>query len=253
MASVVETPCPNCEKTLRVPETVFGKKIKCKHCGHAFVVPDPDADEEKPAKGKAVKPAKPGGAAVKAKKEEPKAAPKEEPKPEPKNAGAYGLAHDDEEDEGAKPNPLGVIDEGQDVPRCPHCAKELDPPDAKVCLHCGFNNVTRTKAESKKVWEPTTEDWVNHLGPGILALVLCIVILVVDIICIVNMRDWLTGTFLEKDEADPVTGEKAFWVRPGAFTTFIICADIVPFLMMGRFAIRRLFIENKPAEKVKTS
>ena len=250
--ATVEIQCPECENPLKVPESVFGKKIKCKHCGHAFVVPDPDEDEEKPAKA-AVKPSKPGGA-VKAKKDEPKkAAPKEEPKKEePKPAGTYSFA-DDEEDEGAKPNPLGVIDEGQEVPRCPHCAKELDPPDAVVCLHCGFNNVTRTKAESKKVWEPTTEDWVNHLGPGILALVLCIVILVLDIVCIVNMRDWLSGTFLEKDEADPVTGEKAFWVRPGAFTTFIICADIVPFLMMGRFAIRRLFIENKPAEKVKTS
>ena len=28
MASVAEIPCPNCEKTLKVPAAVFGKRIK---------------------------------------------------------------------------------------------------------------------------------------------------------------------------------------------------------------------------------
>lgn len=256
MASVVETPCPSCEKVLKVPESVFGKKIKCKHCSHAFVVPDPNAEGDDEAPKKAVKPSKPGGA-VKAKKEkeEPKkeAPKKEEPKKEePKPAGGYGLAKDDDDDDdSAKPNPMALVDEGEDVPRCPHCAKELDPPDAVVCIHCGFNNVTRVKVETKKVWEPTSEDWMNHLLPGVLALIACIVILVTDIICWVNMRDWMTDTFLQKDELD-ATGQTAFYVKPGAFITFIIAADILPFLAMGRFAIKRLFIENKPTEKVKT-
>ena len=264
MASVIELPCPNCERVLKVPESVFGKKIKCKHCGEPFEVEkvdldDLDDDEPKAKKKKAdagdkptVKPSKPGGAATKAKKEEPKkeAPKKEEPKKEEaKPAGTYSFA--DDEEEGAKPNPLGVVDEGQDIPRCPHCAKELDPPDAVICIHCGFNNVTREKAETKKVWEPTTEDWVHHLAPGILAVVGCIVILVLDIVCWVNMRDWMLDTFLEKDELD-ATGQKAFYVKPGAFITFIIAADILPFLALARFAYRRLVVDNKPSEKVKT-
>ena len=81
-----------------------------------------------------------------------------------------------------------MVDEGADVPRCPLCAKELDPPDAIICIHCGFNTVTRVKADTKKVWEPDTSDWINHLGPGILAAVICVAILVIDIVCWVNMR-----------------------------------------------------------------
>ena len=207
MATVIDLPCPNCERVLKVPESVFGKKIKCKHCGEPFEVERIDLDDldddpkpkkkKKPAEDKpAVKPSKPGGA-VKAKKEgEPK---KEEPKPA---AAPYKFQDDDDDDEGAKPTPLGTVDEGEEIPRCPFCAKELDPPDAKVCLHCGFNNVTRVKADSKKVWAPDSSDWMNHLGPGILAAVGAILLLVLNIVVYANMRDWMTDTFLQKEEKD---------------------------------------------------
>ena len=240
MATVLELPCPQCKKPLKVPTNILGKKIKCKFCSHAFVATDPDA---KPA----VKASKPGGA-VKAKKEEPK--PEAKPAAPPAPASTYKFEDDDEGDGGAKPNPLGVVDMGEDIPRCPHCAKELDPPDAKVCVHCGFNNVTRTKAESKKVWAPTAEDYLSHLGPGIVALILFIGIIVFDIICIVNMRDWLLGTFLEKDEPG-ADGEKAFYVKPGAFIALIIAIDIMPAIAMANFAIKRLFINNQPPEQLK--
>jgi uncharacterized CHY-type Zn-finger protein len=234
--------CPNCERSIKVPESVFGKKIKCKHCDHPFVVRDPDEDE-KPA----VKPTKPGGAGIKAKKEEPK---QEEPKKEePQPANTYKFA-DDDDDEGAKPKPLGVIDEGQEIPRCPHCAMELDPPDAVVCTNCGFNNVTRVRAETKKVWEPDTSDWMNHLGPGIIAAVLVFVVLIIDIVCCVNMKDWMKDTILMKDDKGP-DGDVAFYVKPGAFMAFIIAASIPVYLKAGRFAVKRLIYENKPTERVK--
>ncbi len=76
---------------------------------------------------------------------------------------------------------IEVVDEGEDVARCPHCAKELDPPDAIVCVNCGFNNVTRAKAKTKKVWAPTREDWMSHLLPGIIALAICIALIVLDV------------------------------------------------------------------------
>ncbi len=247
MAMVIEIPCPSCEKVLKVPESVFGKKIKCKHCGEPIQVDDLD-DLEAEEKKKAKKPSKPGGA-VKVKKEEPK---KEEPKKEePKPAAAPYKFEDDDDQGGAKPNPLKAIEE-EDVARCPFCAKELDPPDAKVCLHCGFNNLTRERAESKRVWAPDSSDYMNHLGPGVAALFICIVLIVLDIICLVNMRDWLTGSFLETDEADPTNPDrKKLMVRPGAFITLIWAATVMPIIGTARFAIKRLAIDNKPMEKVK--
>ncbi len=240
MATVIDIPCPSCEKSLKVPDTVFGKKIKCKHCGHPFVVEDPDAEPAKPATG--AKPSKPGGA-VKAKKEEPK---KEEPKP-----ATSTYTPDDDEEGGAKPNPLGVIAE-EDIPRCPFCAKELDPPDAKVCLHCGFNNLTRERAESKKVWAPDSNDYMNHLGPGIAAMLICIALLVLDIVVMLNMREWLTGSFLQSEEPDPMDANaKKFLVRPSAFVVLLWAATVMPIIGTARFAIKRLAIDNKPMEKVK--
>ena len=50
MSAPIEMECPNCERSLKVPPAVFGKKIKCKHCNHAFVVQDPNAKPTRPAK-----------------------------------------------------------------------------------------------------------------------------------------------------------------------------------------------------------
>src|SRR5215210_3795346 len=122
MASVVEIVCPECDENLKVPPSVFGKKVKCKHCGHGFVVKDPDA--------KGAKPAKPG------------AKPAAASPPPPAPAAKKNPFLDDEAD--AKKNEVVIGDD--ETARCPHYAKELDPPDAKVCIHCGFNNVTRAKA-----------------------------------------------------------------------------------------------------------
>ena len=178
MPSVVEIPCPECEKVLKVPDTVFGKKIKCKYCTHAFVVERPLGREETDEAGREAVQAR--RRSVKPKKEEPKPAPKKE---EPKKEEPAPYKFQDDDDEGAKPNPLGVIAE-EDVPRCPFCAKELDPPDAVVCIHCGFNSMTRTRAESKKVWAPDTNDYINHLGPGVAALAIFIALIVLDIVCL---------------------------------------------------------------------
>ncbi len=146
---------------------------------------------------------------------------------------------------------MGVIAEAE-VARCPHCAKELDPPDAKVCLHCGFNNLTRMKAETKKVFAPDSSDYMNHLGPGIGALAICIALIVMDIVILLNMREWMVGTFLETDTPDPTDpSRKSMLVRPGAFITLIWAATIMPIIGTARFAIKRLAIDNKPLEKAK--
>jgi hypothetical protein len=221
MSSPVDMKCPGCEKVLRVPPAVFGKKIKCKHCAHAFVVPDPAA---KAARA----PAKPAAS----------------PPPPPPPAKSPFL----DDDEG--PAKIEVIQE-EDTARCPHCAKELDPPDAAVCIHCGFNNITRKKAETKKVWAPTLEDWVKHLWPGVTALSIVIGWIVFDIISLVRMREWLEGSFLEMDEVD-AAGQKRYFVAPGFFIAVIWMASLVISVPAAKFAYRRLVKEYRPPEKVKT-
>lgn len=238
----VEIQCPECENPLKVPENILGKKIKCKQCGNAFVAKDPRA-----------KPAKPGvtlskpGAGVKVKKEkEPEPEP---PKPEP---APYKVQDDDDDDEGAKPSALGLVDGGEEIPRCPFCAQELDPPDAIVCLACGFNNVTRVRAESKKVWAPDSSDWMAHLGPGVAALLGFVALVVLDIIVYLNMREWLEGSFLETDEPDVTDpSKKRMLVKPGAFITFVFAATILPIIGFARFAIKRLAIDYMPTERAK--
>src|SRR5262245_37005507 len=106
MAATNNVSCPNCKKILKVPESAFGKTVKCKYCGEKFAVEreiievaeDEDTPKAKPGAGKGAKPtaagtSKPG--AGKPKKEEPKA----EEKPEAP-ASTYGFAADDDDDEG---------------------------------------------------------------------------------------------------------------------------------------------------------
>lgn len=233
MASLVEVLCPHCEQNLKVPPTVFGKKVRCKHCELAFVVEDPAT---KPApKPKATKPA--------AKAAPPK--PKKVIKAEAVEPAAKSPFLDD--DEGVQK--VEVIKE-EDVARCPHCAKELDPPDAKVCLSCGFNNLTRERAETKKVYEATPTEKFLHVLPGVLGVVLTIVLVGVNIWFISNVREWMVGSIVDMDEKD-AAGRPKFYIHPAAFMFAIGIISARLILTFMRLAYRRLIVNPLPEEKVK--
>lgn len=227
MSDTLEVTCPSCGKGLKVPAALAGKKVKCKGCDTAFAVPAP-----KPAKGHAAaKPASP---------------------PPPPAAPAKKNPFDDDDDEydeQGRLKAMGVVKESE-APRCPHCTKELDPPEAVVCVHCGFNNQTRVKAETKKVIAADATDWISHLAPGVICLLIVIGLVVGDVVCLLNMDGWLQGSFLEMDEKD-IMGNKKMYVKPGAFTAMVIAISIVPMLPLTRFAFRRLVLNYKPEEKVK--
>jgi ribosomal protein L37E len=235
MSATAAITCPSCENALNVPVQFFGKKIKCKQCGHAFVVQDPGGPAGKPrAKSAAVSPPPP---------------PPPPPTPtEPKKRVLWD--DEDEEASGGMAKPLGLVEDGSEIPRCPHCAKELEPPDAKVCIHCGFNNVTRAKANTVKVWAPTAEDWIRHLLPGILALAIAIGLIVLNIITATNMREWLEGSFLESDDKD-ASGRKKLYVAPGAFIFFLAAISLMIFVPAAKFAFKRLVKEYRPTERIK--
>lgn len=232
MPATLDVSCPNCGKQLKVPAEFEGKRVKCKDCQEVFPVTAP----KKAGKPAAAKPA--------AKAPEP-------PKPEEKPKSPFLDDDDDDDaDPGKAAKPMGVIQE-EDVPRCPHCAKELDPPDAIVCVHCGFNNQTRTKGETKKVIESDAADWATHLAPGIIAVVIAVGLIVTDIVCWINMSSWVEGSFLEKDDKNAITGAKEYWVKPGAFTALILAISLAVIIPAVRFAFRRLVFDYKPEEKVK--
>lgn len=230
MPATIEMQCPGCEESLKIPAAVFGKKIKCKLCGHAFLVPNPDAEAKAKPKG-AKKPIK---AVVVA---------EDSPPPPPPEAKKSDW---DDEDAALKPE---LIHE-EDVARCPHCAQELDPPDALVCIHCGFNNRTRAKAEIKRIWAPDAMDWFMHLLPGLIMLAIAIALIVFNIISIMSMRDWLTGSFLESDDKDSA-GKNKFYVSPGAFIILIMGFSVPVLVPCLKFAFRRLAIDYRPAERVR--
>jgi DNA-directed RNA polymerase subunit RPC12/RpoP len=233
MASLVEVLCPHCEQNLKVPPAVFGKKVRCKHCELAFVAEDPAT---KPApKARSAKPA--------TKVAPPK--PKKVIKAEAVEPAAKSPFLD--EDEGVEK--VEVIKE-DDVPRCPHCAKELDPPDAKVCLHCGFNNLTRERAETKKVIEATPTEKFLHVLPGILGIVLSIVLVGVNIWFMTNVREWMVGTIVDMDEKD-AAGRPKFYIHPAAFMFAIGIISARLILQFMRVAYRRLILNPLPEERVK--
>ena len=191
MSSPIDMKCPNCEKVLKVPPAVFGKKIKCKHCEHAFVVHGPGRRAGREARREAGR----------------QRPPARRPPAAKKNAVRGRRRRGADQDRGDRARATRS-------PRCPHCAKELDPPDAIVCIHCGFNNVTRAKAETKKVWAPTIEDWIKHLlarhhraRPSSSADRLG------HHLPASNMREWLDGSFLEMDEKD-AAGQQAVSSSP---------------------------------------
>ena len=91
MPSTITIICPECEKSLKAPPEVVGKKIRCKGCGHTFAVKAPRG---KPAGGNA--------------------RPKEE---EEEQEGAYGIT---EEYLGPRcPDCANAMEEGAVI--CLHC------------------------------------------------------------------------------------------------------------------------------------
>lgn len=238
MSDKLDIQCPNCGKGLKVPAEFEGKRVKCRECGEAFPVKAPKAKgpAAKAAAKPAAKPAADDGS--------------KPPAPPASTAAPKSRFADEDEDDPNAQKPMEVIHE-DDEARCPHCAQPLDPPTAVVCIHCGYNNMTRVKADMKKVWAPEFADWASHLGPGIIAALIFIGLIVLDIMCWMKMESWLEGSDLQDEKPDPVTGQKMFLVRPGAFSTLITAISLIIMLPAFRFAWRRLAIDYRPEEKLK--
>jgi DNA-directed RNA polymerase subunit RPC12/RpoP len=140
--------CPECAKKFKGREELQGKRVRCPNCGHGFIVQslahDKVDSQEEPEPALAAEPPSPALAA-------------EEPH--------IKSALDEELEAGS--NPYGVTTPDL-APRCPNCANELESADARICLHCGYDTLTRRIGQTKKLLEHTGNERFLWLLPGLL-------------------------------------------------------------------------------------
>jgi hypothetical protein len=209
---------------MTVPESVRGKKVRCKGCNGVVPVPaaggpdtrmtTPEAQAKKAARAAA-----------------------EEAEDERK---AYGVT------------------EVHIAPRCPHCAYEMDPPDARICLHCGYDMVRRTRNESIKTYDRTFFDWVKWLGPGVAGLIGMGVVIG---ICI-YYHYYLPHQMLSAKDADALLADRmgafqqkeidftAYMFHPGIETWVYVIAIWLCWKCL-RFSFKRLVLDYMPPERIK--
>ncbi len=221
MADTIPVACPECDKQMQVPTKLVGKKIRCKGCEATILVKEP----------KAAKPAK-------AAKPEPAS-----PPPPPARPAA------DDDDENA--DPYGAIKDDLDIPRCPFCAKELDPPDTLICLNCGYDLVQRRRHESKTIHAWTKGDYFKHLAPGVACALVAIGFGALIVLAILYMPDVFTEVGLQDDKEHEITKKKEFLFPPGACTLPFTVLSLFIMYKSGWFAIKRLFINWRPPERKK--
>lgn len=242
--------CPNCQKAIQVPSEAAGKKIKCKACEHVFPVPAAD-DAPKPAKAKpaTAKPAQAKAKPAKAKPAEPTS---------PPAANAPIPFKDDDEDEdvvGAKPKAYGVnADPDDDIPRCPFCAVDLDPPDTKICLNCGYDLTERKRHRTVKTYALTGGDIFKWWLPAIIwAIVLLFCggnVLYYFLTLKATEANWRKENFMLREDKNKMLDEKEFFVEPAMCG---VCFALVVIVMgvWGVPVIYKRLRQPKPTEEEK--
>jgi predicted Zn finger-like uncharacterized protein len=210
MTDTVPITCPECAKHFQVPEDILGRKIRCKNCGKAFVAKRAE-DVNLPAK-------KTEGATI-------------------------PLMDDDDEDGDGKPYEVTSINL---APRCPSCANELQNEDDKVCLHCGFNLITRMPSQKRRVKDVTGGDIFIWLLPGILAAVgffICLALFVLELVLRLTMIIIAVTIYTPTPPLSQM--------EMNCFNCFTLWTCLTMIFLMyhqGKFAIKRLIYNNRPPE-----
>jgi hypothetical protein len=208
---------------MTVPDNLRGKKVRCKGCGGAIRVPAAGVDTR-----------------VRTEQAQAKA-----------TADAASMVEDD-----AK-NPYGVTETSL-APRCPHCAYELDPPDSRICLHCGYDMVRRQRQPSIVTHEHSGGDWFKWLFPGIM----CVLAIFAIVGGALYYHYGLPYQVLKDKEADALLEDRlavfqkedtefsAYMFHPGIEVWFAVMGLWLIY-KCGRFAVKRLILNYRPPEKVR--
>jgi hypothetical protein len=212
MAGSILVSCPHCQKQIRAPEEAQGKQVRCKACGEVFPL--------RPAPGRKSSPA----------------APRATPSP--------GRARFEEEDDDGNPYDVTTLDL---TPRCPACAAEMESDEAIICLSCGYNTMTRQKAQTLKVIRTTFLEWVIWLGPGLICA-LALIPLGGFLVYLWGARlGWNVPipTLPLELEGDPPKDSRLYIrIWGGVFTAGIMFGA-------ARFAVKRLIFHFHPPLKLK--
>jgi Zn finger protein HypA/HybF involved in hydrogenase expression len=171
----VSITCPACRKRIKGREEHLGRKIRCPNCQNSFVA-EADADEsaaaplafaDDPAPAKE----KPKAKATAAVKADPKPA-----APEPVEDAQYGIEN---------------IDTAR---RCPNCAELMANDTAIICIHCGYNTLTRTYGKTKRVYGYTTAEVFRHLAPALAFSAIFVVLVLIVLWYNTVVPPWFNGT-----------------------------------------------------------
>jgi hypothetical protein len=240
--------CPNCQKEIQVPAEAAGKKIKCKACQHVFPVPAADA----PTPAARAKPA-----AAKPAQAKPAQAKPASPPPPPAANAPIPFKDDDEDEDvvGAKPKAYDVTaDPDEDIPRCPFCAVDLDPPDTKICLNCGYDLTARKRHRTVKTYALTGGDifkwWLPAIIWGVVMLFCGSNVLYYFIVLPQTEESWRKDGFLVQEKENPLTKKKEFLVEPAMCG---VCFALIVIVMgvWGVPVIVRRIRQPKPTEQEK--
>ena len=205
----IKITCPECKKVIAVPPDLLGKKVRCKGCSKVF-------EAQKPAP------------------------PKETAKPAEEDKKKQ-QAGDDPDDDGKA---YGMHDTILQA-RCPNCAKELSSEDAVLCIFCGYNNLTRQIAQTRKTYDITGADIFFWNLPGIIGVVICLILLTFNLVYMLKIDEWCSP---EEGKTDApwfgflAHGSIKLWLY--IFSGFIL-------FTVGKFSFIRLVYENRPKEEEK--
>ncbi len=125
------------------------------------------------------------------------------------------------------------------LPRCPHCANELESETARICLHCGYDTVTRQRLGTKRTYELTAGDRSAWLLPGFLALGGIVLLLFFDLFVLLAVPKIF-------DE----TSDFSFLNSRG-LKLWSVIISIVLALGLGKFAFARLILNPTPPEQTR--
>jgi hypothetical protein len=164
--------------------------------------------------------------------------------PEPAAKSPFADDDDDKTAYGAQKDDL-------DIPRCPFCTRELDPPDTKICLNCGYDLIQRRRHESKKVHAHTTGDYFKYHLMTIVSFIIVCTVIAVMVIAFKKMGGMLEEIGLRNDQEDPITKQKGWIVPPGACLTPMTVISLYIIYRSGSFVFKRLVYKFKPPEITK--
>ncbi len=278
MPATITITCPKCKAQLKGPAELGGKRVRCKRCNEAFVIPastrpdPPTPSRPRPAPPAAspvrpaARPAPPSPKTPAPKTPAPRIPVASQSAPPSEEKPLYTFISDDEalaqiqsfkakaspgsDFQTIQSQPAGAADRNpyglEDIslkPRCPHCANEMPSATAVVCLNCGYNTQTRAHIRTKRTYENTPHDRFMWKLPGFLCAAAALGAIGFIVFLWVGLHP-----LAEQNKSAWWTFFDALWFQ---IWMSVFCAAAAWFT--GQMAYRRLVLEPEPPEFEKES